>query len=454
MRTVPCALTIAGSDSGGGAGIQADLKTFAALGVHGLCVITSVTAQNTVSVEAIQDIDPKVIEAQLDAVVQDIGVDAAKTGMLHTTNIIDTVAGGLKKYGFPVVIDPVMVAKGGAKLLEEDAVAPLVERLFPLATVVVPNIFEAEFLSKMKINDIHDVKVAASRILELGPKAVLVKGGHLEPESNKAVDLLLTTEDSGVRLFEGPRYNVETTHGTGCSFSAAVAAELAKGKGVSQAVNEAKLLISDAIKHGLRVGQGHGPVNPMIRLYRDAEKFRLSEDLKEAVRILEGHPEVAKLVPESQMNIGVALTGAENRFDVLAIPGRIVKVSDSMVRASSCPEFGASSHVSNTILAVMKHDASMRAAMNIRCSKENLDTCRSIGLSSSSYDRRQEPPAIKETEGATILWGAEQAIGKLGKVPDTIYHAGDWGKEPMILILGRSAVEVARKAVSIAEKSV
>jgi hydroxymethylpyrimidine/phosphomethylpyrimidine kinase len=188
MKKAKCALTIAGSDSGGGAGIQADLKTFASLGVHGLSAITSITAQNTIAVNAILDVTPDMVMAQIDSVVEDIGVDAAKTGMLHTGDIIKVVAKEIKKYGFPIVVDPVMVAKSGARLLNQNAIKILIQHLLPLATVLTPNAREAEVLSGIKIRTLDDAKAAAKEIYYMGPKAVVVKGGHIP--GSEVIDIL------------------------------------------------------------------------------------------------------------------------------------------------------------------------------------------------------------------------------------------------------------------------
>ena len=448
MRKIPCALTIAGSDSGGGAGIQADLKTFAALGVHGMSALTSITAQNTAAVTAVQDVRPDIVKAQIDAIVEDIGVDAAKTGMLHTIEIIQAVAEEIVKYRFPTVIDPVMIAKSGAPLLRPDAIETFVKELFPLATVVTPNATEAETLSGVKVGTLESAKQAARKIAKLGPKAVVVKGGHVL-SGEKAIDVLYI--DDEFRTLEAKRIETKTTHGTGCSFSAAIAAELAKGKNVFEAVSVAKEFITKAIMFGLPIGRGFGPVNPMANLYNEAEKYQVIKNVKDAVRILEEHPEVEGLIPEVQTNIVMALSYASSHLDVAAIQGRVVRVERG-VKASSCPEFGASRHVAKTVLAVMKHDPSIRAGMNIRYSEEIVEICKKLGLTVSYYDRREEPPEIKRIEGMTTAWGAEQAIKKVGKVPDVIYHLGDWGKEPLITLLGKTAVDVANTAVKVAKE--
>jgi hydroxymethylpyrimidine/phosphomethylpyrimidine kinase len=447
MGRIPCALTIAGSDSGGGAGIQADLKTFAALRVHGMSAITSVTAQNTTSVTAIQDIPPEVITAQIDAVQEDIGVDAAKTGMLHTGLIIEAVAETIAKYGFKVVVDPVMISKSGTMLLEPEAKRILVNRLLPLATVVTPNLPEASAISGTTIKSLDDSIAAAKEISRLGPKAVVVKGGHLA--GNKAIDVLYAEKD--VTILEIEKVESKTTHGTGCSFSAAIAAELAKGRSVGEAVSSAKELVHSSIKFGLEIGRGFGPVNPMARLYNEAEKYAAIREVRKAVGMLEDTPDVAAVIPEVQSNLCMALSYAESVQDVVAIPGRVVK-TERGAKATSCPEFGASKHVARTLLTVRSYEPSIRSAMNIRYLKELVEICERLGLTVSSYDRREEPEEIKQKEGMSVQWGAEVAIKSIGKVPNVIYHTGDLGKEPMMTVFGRTPTEVAELAIKLAKE--
>ena len=445
---IPRALSIAGSDSGGGAGIQADLKTFAALGVHGMTAITSVTAQNTVDVTAIQDVDPEIVRAQIEAVAVDIGVDAAKTGMLHTGEIIEVVVEEIDRHGFPVVVDPVMISKSGAHLLKPEAKDTLVDMLLPLATVVTPNAMEAEAISGIKIRSIEDWEKAALKIADLGAESVVIKGGHILEREGAAIDILL---HNGEYIYlEAERHEAKDTHGTGCSFSSAIAAELAKGKGVPDAVRTAKQFVNNAIRFGIRIGHGHGPLNPMAGLYNDAEKFGVLENVSEAVKILEGCPNAGILVAEVQMNIGMALPYAAGPKDVAAIEGRIVRMG-SCVRAIGCPGYGVSGHVARTILAVREFDRDIRAGMNIRYSEEILGACNDLGLVVSHYDRREEPEEIKAKEGMTTYWGASEAVKRAGRIPDVIYHLGDWGKEPMITLVGKTAVQVANKATEIAQ---
>ena len=256
-------LTIAGSDSGGGAGIQADLKTFSALGVYGMSVLTSITAQNTIGVQGIHDLPPEFVGLQIDSVMQDIGTDAAKTGMLSNVQIIKIVSEKVKKYKVKnLVIDPVMIAKGGDRLLKEDAVESLKQDLVPLANVVTPNLSEAEVLSGLKIKNLSDMKEAARKIFRLGAQNVLIKGGHLS--SDEAIDVLYNGKI--FQEFKAKRFETKNTHGTGCTFSSAIAAELAKGKKVEEAVNIAKKYITIAIKNSLNIGHGHGPLNHLVCL--------------------------------------------------------------------------------------------------------------------------------------------------------------------------------------------
>ncbi len=396
----------------------------------------------------IQEISTEIIEKQIDAVAQDMGIDAAKTGMLSSASIISVVSKSVKRYAFPLVVDPVMIAKSGAQLLKDDAIETLIKELIPLATIVTPNAPEAERLTEIKIKDIDDAKRAAKMIVDnYGARASVVKGGHLDWD--ESVDVLYY--NGTFKELRAPKINTKNTHGTGCSFSAAIAAELAKGNDIITSVEIAKRFITNAIFHGLSIGKGHGPVNPISWLSIPAEKYRVIEQLKSAVTMLEKDEKVSSLIPEVQMNLVMALPYpyVKNINDVAGIPGRIVRIGNH-VKASASPEFGASSHVARAVLKVMEYDANIRAAANIKFSEEILQTIKKLGLIISFYDRKEEPPEIKNKEGGTIPWGVEQAIKRVGKVPDVIYDPGDWGKEPAIKIFGRDAIEVANKIIAIA----
>lgn len=260
VEGIPRALTIAGSDSGGGAGIQADLKVFLALGCHGMSALTALTAQNTTGVTGIHLVPPDFVAAQIDAVATDIGIDAAKTGMLASAEIVEAVADSIRAHDIEnLVVDPVFVAKSRDRLLDRDAVKTLVDLLFPLATLVTPNLFEAAgLLGTDEPSSVNDMKEAARALKDLGPTAVLVKGGHLPGE--QAVDVFF---DGRVFMeVVGPRFDTEDTHGTGCTISAAITARLAHGDDLEAAVKAGKRFVSGAIERALRIGKGYGPVNP------------------------------------------------------------------------------------------------------------------------------------------------------------------------------------------------
>ena len=265
MKSIRKALTIAGSDSGAGAGIQADLKTFAALGVYGTSAITAITAQNTIGVTQIFELSPKLVAAQMDAVIEDIGAHAVKTGMLANAAIIEIVAKKISEHHLKnLVVDPVMVATSGDLLIKKNAVAALCSRLIPLATIVTPNIPEAEALAGMLLRTATDIEEAARRIVKMGAKTVVIKGGH---RRGPATDLFY--DGKQFRELRAARIRSRHTHGTGCTFSAAIAANLAKGEKLERAVANAKTFITDAIRYGFAVGAGHSPVHHFYQFWKN-----------------------------------------------------------------------------------------------------------------------------------------------------------------------------------------
>lgn len=260
------ALTIAGSDSSGGAGIQADLKTFSAHGVFGMSVITAITAQNTQGVFAVQDISPEIIAKQIDAIFDDIDVDALKIGMVSVIDTIKVIAEKLKANNFKkIILDPVMISKSGYSLLQPEASDALIKHLLPLAMVITPNIPEAEVITGLHIETIEDMKKAARAIHSLGAAHVLIKGGHMQDD---ATDILF----DGTNYFEyhGQRIDTKNTHGTGCTLSSSITANIAKGMSVEKAIAESKKYITTAIEHSLDIGKGVGPTNHFYELYKKA----------------------------------------------------------------------------------------------------------------------------------------------------------------------------------------
>ena len=435
-------LTIAGSDSGGGAGIQADLKTITVLGAYGLSVLTALTAQNTLGVTAVHRPPLDFLEAQLEAVLSDIGADAAKTGMLADAEVIRIVAAKLRQYRVPnLVVDPVMISKGGDALLAPEACQALMEEMLPLATVVTPNLPEAETMLGRKIATQNEMVEAARALKAKGPRAVLMKGGHaLGP----ATDIFFDGER--VQEFTAPRIDTPNTHGTGCTLSAAIAAYLGQGRPAIEAVGLAKVFISEAIRLAQPLGHGHGPVYHFVLL----EKDRVLKSLLEAFDLL-ARSEAGELVPEVQTNIGYALPGARGHEDVAAFPGRIVRLGAGVARVAE-PCFGASHHVASIILTAMAADPRMRAAMNIRFGDDILARARQRNLVVAGFDRTKEPAEVKAREGSSLEWGIGEAIRQAGRVPDLIFDRGDVGKEPMIRVLGRDPAAVVAKALSLLDE--
>jgi len=435
-------LTIAGSDSGGGAGIQTDLKTITVLGGYGMSVITALTAQNTVGVQAILELPLEFIEKQIDSVVEDIGVDAVKTGMLSSLEIVSLVAAKIKQYQIKrVIVDPVMVAKSGDSLLKEEAQKALRELLIPLAFVVTPNLPEASVLAGFEVNDLETMKEAARHIYNLGARNVLIKGGHLEGE---ILDLLF--DGNTFYEYPTPRIPTKNTHGTGCTFASAIATELAKGGTVQTAVKRAKTFMTTAIRFSLNLGKGHGPTNPYAIIANEMERFQVIQDLNIALEKLR-EKKIGYLIPEVHSNLGYALSFAEKFEDVAAFPGRITKLNDSIATFSG-PEFGSSRHIASIILTLMKHNQNFRSVMNIRFSEKIIQTCKHVGLQVRSFDRADEPTQIKKQEGSSLEWGTQEVL-KQDEIPDIIFDRGDVGKEPMVRVIGKNPDEVVKKVLKI-----
>ncbi|MEM2757377.1 MAG: bifunctional hydroxymethylpyrimidine kinase/phosphomethylpyrimidine kinase [Sulfolobales archaeon] len=436
------ALTIAGSDSGGGAGIQADLKTFAALGVHGMCVITSITAQNTYEVRAVHDVPLEIIRSQFEAVVEDIGVDAAKTGMLSNSEIIELVASLIKKYNITLVVDPVMVAKSGAPLLREDAVNTLINKLIPLATVITPNKPEAEKLSGKQIKDLNDARLVAKQLVDgLGARAAVVKGGHMSDV--ESIDILYF--DGKFYELKAPRIESKNTHGTGCSFSAAITAELAKGRTIVEAVKTAKEFITTAIAYGLPIGRGHGPVNPTAWQLIPSEKYRTLKMLKDAINTLESHSSYfINLIPESQSEVVMTLPKhyVKSVDDIAGIPGKINKVKNK-VKIVAPPEFGVKSYLSEVLIRIMNTYDEIRAAASIIYNELLNEVMKELGLN-VMYLRDKDSYLEIITKNSISTEGKRN-------LPDVLIYEGGWGKEPLSIVVGSDALDVVNKLLKIAE---
>jgi hydroxymethylpyrimidine kinase/phosphomethylpyrimidine kinase len=422
------ALTIAGSDSGGGAGIQADLKSFAAVGVHGTSVITCVTAQNTRSVDSIFPLPAEVVRAQLHAVLSDFDVRAAKTGMLYSAEIVRAVANGLRGTKFPLVVDPVMVATVGASLRRADFADALTRHLLPRATLVTPNRYEAERLSGRRVRSPADARAAAKAIAKLGPNAVLVKGGHFRGE---LADILY--HDGLFTEFRGYRYPKEL-HGSGCTLAASIAGYLAAGFDLLTAIERGRQRVAFGFLEAYKAGHGVEIINSHATVDRQAIAEAVGEAAEVAVRLIP-----LEWTPEVGINIGFAVPGALSESDVCALKGRIVRVGDRL-QATGPPAFGASKHVARIILTAMRFDPRMRSAINLKYREKYLYRPKKIGLVVGTFSRGMQPEGT-----STMEWGTEHTVRKLGRVPDAISDPGDVGKEAMIRVLGTDPKDVLRK---------
>ncbi|NYT12300.1 MAG: bifunctional hydroxymethylpyrimidine kinase/phosphomethylpyrimidine kinase [Methanomassiliicoccales archaeon] len=427
------ALTIAGSDSIGGAGLQADLKAFAAIWVHGTSVVTCVTSQNTQGVLDIRPMALDVIESQMEAVLGDAEIAAAKTGMLYSTDIASTVVRRLNEEDFPLVVDPVLVAGVGDSLHSRDLVETLRREVIPRATLVTPNLPEAQELVGFPISNYRDVERACDSLREMGAEAVLIKGGHLSSE--KAEDVMLFEDH--FYTYSSPR--VESAgHGGGCTLSAYITGFMAKGMDPPEAVEKAKGCIWKAFVSSYGVGKGVTLVDPLAPFEEAAEKYEIMTRLRRAVEILESILP-ASWVPEVGMNFVFALPSALSPEDICGVEGRISSVRGRLVHAA-CFDFGASRHVATIALTAMQFDRRMRSALNLRFSERNLENLMASGLTVGSFSRSDEP-----RERRTMEWGTEKAIMELGQVPDAVYDRGGVGKEPMIRILGQDPEAVLDK---------
>lgn len=419
------ALTVAGSDSGGGAGIQTDLKTFAALGVYGTSVITALTAQNTKGVHGIHPVPPDFIACQLEAVLSDIPVQAAKTGMLGDAATIAAVAQSLTEFRITnLVVDPVMVAQSGDRLLQEDAVDALRDKLLPLSMIVTPNLPEAEVLLGRKITTVDAMKGAAREIRMMGPRYVLVKGGHLEGED--MVDVFFDGKSS--HNLSTKKLDTIHTHGTGCTYAAAIAACLAKNMSPFDAVTRAKSFITDAISHGICVGSGYGPTNPMGALLRELELSRASQALYKALNTLQKAPVTTKLLAAGRSNIFYCLEGANSVQDIAAFPTPLYRCEDTIAQAGD-PIFASGLYPEELLLQAHRKDSRIRGMINLRHTPEMA-----IAASALNYK--------------TVKLSGD--FSDLTQVPEVLVLEQTPDNEPQIILFARTPTEAAQKTASLA----
>lgn len=438
----PVALTIAGSDSGGGAGIQADLKTMEARGVFGTSVVTAVTAQNTRGVESQHVLPLEEIEAQLDAVLGDFDLAAAKTGMLATAGVIETVTERVREAAVPVVVDPVMVAATGDRLLAREA-EEAYEALIAASTLVTPNLDEAEVLTGIAVDDEETAREAGEELVDLGADAALIKGGHLP--GDRVRDVLVTAD--GSRTFVHPRIEGAATHGSGCTLSSAIAADLATGANLADAVENAIEFMGRAVRYHLDVGEGEGSVHHLVDLRNRAGQPDAVEAVERVVSDLV-EADASPLIPEVGTNVACVPPFAERPDEAAAVEGRITRVEDG-VRPNRGGRIGASSHVARFLLAVREMDADLRCGANCRYDDAVADALEDLDWTVAEFDREAQPEAVETAEGSTMAWGARRAFESVAETPAAVVDGGAIGKEPMCRVIAPDAETLSERLLSL-----
>ncbi|MBS4032463.1 MAG: bifunctional hydroxymethylpyrimidine kinase/phosphomethylpyrimidine kinase [Clostridiales bacterium] len=420
------ALTIAGSDSGGGAGIQTDLKTFTALGVYGTSVITALTAQNTLGVHGIHTVPEDFIARQLEAVLSDIPVQAAKTGMLGDSATISVVAEMLTKYRIlNLVVDPVMIAQSGDRLLQEDSVDVLRNKLLPLSLIATPNLPEAGFLLDREITNVSEMETAAKEIRLLGPRCVLVKGGHLPGE--EMVDVFY--DGNSYHHLTAKKIDTKNTHGTGCTYAAAITAHLARGLTPLEAVQLAKHFITDAISHGICVGAGYGPTNPIGSLLRELETSRVIEGLRTVLEQLMQSPGVSNLLAEGETNLFYALEDAITLSDIASYSAPLLR-SQGKIEALGAPVFDSAHPVAPILLAARQTNSRIRLMINLRFSEEIIAAAQAMDWSIVEFT---ETPLFNSSD-----------------IPSILYDRGTSDRPPQIFLFASTPTDLADKTATLA----
>jgi hydroxymethylpyrimidine/phosphomethylpyrimidine kinase len=422
----PVVLSIAGSDSGGGAGIQADLKTIEACGGFGTTAITSATAQNTKGVESTHVLPVAEIDAQVGAVLSDFDVGASKTGMLATADVVELVTDRVREADAPAVVDPVMVAASGDRLLAREAESAY-EDLVAAATLVTPNADEAAVMTDVDLETASDARAAGERLVETGADAALVKGGHLSGED--VVDVLVTGD--GVETYRHPRVDTDATHGSGCALSSAIATHLARGESLSDAVSAGIDLLARAVRYNLDVGEGPGAVHHLVEARNEAAQTETAEAVEGVVsRLVER--DVSPLVPEVGMTVAGATPYAETPSEVAAVEGRITRTVDG-VRPNRGVRYGVSTTVARLLVAARERDPGVRFAVNCRLNDAVEAALDDLAGSVSEYDPADRPGELEPDE--STAWGVGQAFEASSETPVAVVDRGEVGVEASATLL-------------------
>jgi hydroxymethylpyrimidine/phosphomethylpyrimidine kinase len=427
-------LSIGGSDPSSGAGIQSDLRMFSSK-VHWLTVITAITGQNTSKFGMVEPVSEKILKNQIQSVMSDFKINGIKIGMVYDSQIIKTIYQQLKKLKIPIVVDPVIKSTTGGELLKKSAIKDYKKYIIPLATVITPNKFEAEILSKTKINSKIIPEKTAKIIQKMGAKNISITG--IQTKGNKISDFIL--EKNKKYVISGDEIS-KINHGSGGNYASAILFSLAKNKSIKESLRFAKQYTHDSIKNAKKVGKGIviTDVNK-----KDSTEIELSKSIQKFTEI----KNIYKNIPECQTNFVYSKENPKSTKEILGISGRIVKAGKSVIVAGDL-EYGSSKHVATAMLTVNKKFPHIQSAINIKYQNTTISKIKKLKLIVSKYDRNQEPNNVKNN-GSTIEWGIKSAIKNLNKSPDVIFHIGGFGKEPMIIIFGDTPKNIIKKISKI-----
>ena len=421
-------LSIGGSDPSSGAGIQSDIKTFENHGVYGFTVITAITSQNTKKISKILPISSKIIRSQLESVLSDFQIDSIKIGMMYDSSIIKAVHVMIKNQKCPIVVDPIIESTTKAILLKKSAIRDYRKMIIPLATIITPNKRESKILSGC--NKVED---AARRLQELGARNVIITGFR---ESEREIEDFVMESDSNY-ILKGKRIKI-INHGSGCNHSASITASLARKKSIHEAVNVAKEYVYQSIKNSKDLGKG-------IRItYK--KNSEIQKQLSFSIIDFQNIKNVSKIIPECQTNFVFSKNKPNNIKDVLGISGRLVKSGDNVIQAGELM-LGGSQHVATALIEVSKKFSDIRSAINIKYEPKLITKAKKCKMTVLSYNRKKETKNSKLKENSSISWGISSCLRS--KMPDIIYHKGDLGKEPMIILFGNTPKEVVKKIKQI-----
>lgn len=423
-------LSIGGSDPSSGAGIQSDVKTFASLNAYGVTTITAITSQNTSKFGMIQPVTKIILKNQLDSIFSDFVIDGIKIGMVYNSEIIKTIYHALRKLPIPIVVDPVIKSTTGGMLIQKSAVKDFKKYLIPLATVVTPNKFEAEFISESKINSIKSLQRAGKIIQEMGSKSIVITG--LELKKNHISDFVMAENQN---FIENKKIEI-INHGSGCNYSASMIFSLAQGKTILESAKFAQKFTLNSIKNAQKVGKGLA----ITHTNSDQIYVELSNAINKFIKI----KKISQRIPECQTNFVFSKKHPKSIKDILGISGRIVKTGNNVAQIGNL-EYGGSKHVAMATLTMNKKFHQIRSAINLKLQKETITKLEKNGFTVKNYDRTKEPKWIKNKEGSSIEWGMKKILKESKEPPDAIFHKGDFGKEPMIIIFGITPDAVIEK---------